>query len=363
MLENKTKSNTQTCLHIMTKPTVFVSGATGYIAQHIVKQLLDSQKYNVIGSYRNTEKADQLRANFKNNSHLSLVKVEDLGHIEAFAKVFQEYGPKLDYILHTASPLDFSAKDLENDMIMPAINGTKGIIQATVNYAPNVKKFVMTSSVAAVMSPLPADRDPHKKIVYTEESWNNRKLEDSLNNAYSAYSYSKTAAEKLAWELHKELHPKFSLTTINPVLVLGPQCFDSNAAGKLNVSSEIIDDLLHTKPNDEITNTRNGSYIDVRDVARAHLECITNDNLDGHRLILSEAKYTMQTFADIINKNFPQLKGKIAKGVPGSDKKAIEELPTVLDNHVTKELLGFEFKKIDEIVKDVIEQVLKVQQL
>ncbi|KAL6950830.1 hypothetical protein ACO0QE_000112 [Hanseniaspora vineae] len=283
----------------MTKPTVFVSGATGYIAQHIVKQLLDSQKYNVIGSYRNSEKADQLRANFKNNSRLSLVKVEDLGHIDAFAKVFQEYGPRLDYIMHTASPLDFTAKDLENDTIVPAINGTKGIIQATVNYAPNVKKFIMTSSVAARSC---------TKIVYTEKSWNDRKLEDSLTNPHAAYSYSKTAAEKLAWELHKELHPKFSLTTINPVQVLGPQCFDANAAGKLNSSSGIINDLLHSKPNDEKLNKRNGSYIDVRDVARAHLECIANDKLDGHRLILSEAKYTMQTLADIAEQKFPTIK-------------------------------------------------------
>ena len=40
--------------------SVFVSGATGYIAQHIVKTLLE-KNYKVVGSVRSTEKGEKLK--------------------------------------------------------------------------------------------------------------------------------------------------------------------------------------------------------------------------------------------------------------------------------------------------------------
>ena len=52
----------------MSKQTVFVSGATGFIAQHIIKQLLSTDKYKVIGSVRAGSKAEKLKADFDNNT-------------------------------------------------------------------------------------------------------------------------------------------------------------------------------------------------------------------------------------------------------------------------------------------------------
>ncbi|KAL6947540.1 hypothetical protein ACO0RG_000115 [Hanseniaspora osmophila] len=339
----------------MSKPTVFISGANGFMAQHIVKQLLDSKAYKVVGSVRSAAKADQMKADFHNNPDLSFVFVEDLSKLDAFDVVFKEHGPSFDYILHTASPVNFAAKDLEKDVIVPAINGTKNIFQATLKYAPNVKKFVQTSSVAA-MYDITSDITP--KEIVTEGSWNPITFEQGLENQLNAYLYSKTAGEKGLWELHKSSNAKFPLVVINPTYVFGPQAFNSSAKGSLNASNEVISAIVQSKLNDDNVTNVKGGFIDVRDVARAQVEAISNSNFNGRRMILDNRNFSSQEVADIINANIPQLKGKIAKDV--TLKEVGPGFSANIDNHVSKELLGFEFIDFPKTVIDTVDQILRV---
>ena len=53
------------------------------------------------------------------------------------------------HIVHTASPVGMEPKN-PDDMIIPAVNGTKFVMNAAV--ANGVKRVVVTSSVAAIMS-------------------------------------------------------------------------------------------------------------------------------------------------------------------------------------------------------------------
>ncbi|KAL6947624.1 hypothetical protein ACO0RG_000200 [Hanseniaspora osmophila] len=340
----------------MSKQTVFISGATGFIAQHIIQQLLDTNSFKVVGSVRNLEKASSLKANFKNHPDLSFVTVGDISEPDAFDKIFEEHGSQFDYLLHTASPFQFNVSDYEKELVVPAVNGTRGVFKAAVKFAPNVKKFVVTSSFAAIGAP--ADYE-NSKIVFNEKSWNNQTLQEALNDPVSAYCYSKAAAEREVWTLQKELKPKFAITAVNPVYVFGPQCFDSSVTKTLNTSCELINSIVHSKPEMPVPEI-SGAYIDVRDVARAHVESITNEKTDGQRLFMSEDRFTMQNVADVINKDFPQLQGKISKGNPGSDKAVIERMAQC-DSSATKTLLGFKFKDLEETVVDTVKQILKVE--
>ena len=341
----------------MSKPTVFISGANGFIAQHIIKQLLDSKTYKVVGSVRSAAKAEKLESDFGNHPDLSLVTVEDLSKLDAFDSVFKEHGASFDYIFHTASPVVFTITDFQNEMITPAVNGTKNIFEATVKYAPNVKKFVQTSSVAAMLD-VTSGTTP--KEVITEKSWNPMTLEEGLQNPSNAYLYSKTTGEKALWELHSSLHAKFPIVVINPTYVFGPQVFDSSVHKNLNASNEVINGIVHSKLKDSnlVSNT-NASSIDVRDVARAHVDAITNDKLNGQRLLLDNERFSSQSVADIINNNFPELKGKIVKEV--TLKGEGSGFPAKLDNHVTREFLGFKFIDLETSVKDTVQQILKVE--
>ena len=77
-------------------------------------------------------------------------------------------------------------------MIKPAVDGVINVMKAASKN--KVKRVVITSSIAAVCTQKPAG-DPHR---YSEEHWTDL---DAVS--YSAYSKSKTLAEKAAWNFHE----------------------------------------------------------------------------------------------------------------------------------------------------------------
>ena len=70
--------------------TVIVSGATGFIAQHVVKLLL-SKNYQVIGTVRSQSKGEGLLKLFNNPTNLKFEIVEDVGSEGAFDNVLKSH--------------------------------------------------------------------------------------------------------------------------------------------------------------------------------------------------------------------------------------------------------------------------------
>ncbi len=89
--------------------------------------------------------------------------------------------------------------------------------------------MVITSSVAAVMSPSPSgpNHSAGPPYTFTESDWNEHShavVEKEGNSAPGGDKYraSKTLAERSAWDLMEKEKPKWDLATINPPLVFGP---------------------------------------------------------------------------------------------------------------------------------------------
>lgn len=331
----------------MTK--IFVTGATGFVAQHLIHQLLEKD-YRVVGSVRSTEKGEKLSSLF-NNEKLQYEIVKDLANSrEDFDKALRKH-PDIGFVLHTASPVFPSdLKDIEQDMILPAINGTRNILLSIQENGHSVKKFVYTSSLAAVRS----EQSYSKDEVVTEKTWNKISLNEAKSDIGLAYEASKTHGEKQVWNFFENNEVNFGFTIINPVYIFGPQLFDYYVKKQLNYSNEIINSLLK-KEDKHIA----GYQIDVRDVARAHIVAIENSNTSCKRLILADVPYNEQTLLDIINKNFPDK--TVAVGEPGSDEKFFKEYYT-LDNSKTKEILDFEFITQEKTIIDTVSQILAVSQ-
>ncbi|CUM66625.1 uncharacterized protein PRCAT00004296001 [Priceomyces carsonii] len=335
----------------MTKK-IFLSGATGFIAQHIVKQLLE-RGYYVVGTVRSNEKGDKLKS-LLNSERFSYEVVKDIQSEGAFDEALKRH-PDINVFLHTASPFYFDVTDVEKDLLLPAVSGTSNAFKAIKKYGTNVRKVVITSSLAAIID-MNHFNDPKFKV--NEESWNPVTWEDSKLNALFAYCGSKAFAEKEAWKFLREEKPNFTLSTINPVYVFGPQAFDQNAKGTLNTSAEIIQTLLGLKPNDPVPDV-SGQFIDVRDVARAHIEAFEKDSLSGKRLLLSEANFNDQILLNIINEKFPKLAHKLPVGKPEATNLSL----AVVDNTATKSLLGFKFNDLETCVIDTVNQYLRVNNL
>ncbi|GEQ69535.1 hypothetical protein JCM33374_g3207 [Metschnikowia sp. JCM 33374] len=335
-----------------TPTTVFVSGATGFIAQHIV-QLLISKGYNVVGSVRSAEKGDHLKKLLGSDA-FSYEIVPDVEPVGAFDEALKNH-PEVTVFLHTASPFHFKVTDVEKELLKPAIEGTKNALNAIKAHGPQIKNVVVTSSFAAVLD-LSKGSDPSH--VFTEESWNPITWEQAKEGPLQGYVASKTFAERAAWDFVKEEKPNFTINYVNPVYVFGPQAFDSEVKGELNTSSEIINGLLKLNKDSELP-SNSGSAVDVRDVAKAHLVAFEK-NIENERLILSDESFTTQDLLDILRENFASLKDKLPAGQPGSGKEASGKGSSI-DNTKTRETLGFPLIDLKTSVVDTVTQILKAR--
>lgn len=330
--------------------TVYVSGATGFIAQHVVKQLLD-KSYKVVGLVRSVEKGDRLVKSF--GPDFSYEVVEDVGAAGAFDESLKKH-PEVSVFLHTASPFHFNATDIEKDLLRPAVDGTKNALSAIDKFGPQIKRVVVTSSYAAVGD---ASLEQNPDHVNTEESWNKILWEEALVDQRMGYRGSKTFAERAAWDYVKEKSPGFVLSTVNPVFVFGPQAFDSEVKETLNTSSEVINNLLKLKSTDKVPETM-ARWIDVRDVAAAHLVAFEKDAAKNQRLVLSAGDFTGQDLVDVIHKNAGDAAKNVPVGNPGTGPELRASLCKV-DLSKTEGILGFKYITLDQSVIDSVNQVMK----
>ena len=265
--------------------TVLVTGASGFIAMHCILQLLQ-QGYRVRGTLRTPSRADNLHATFAQHAETG----DRLEFVEADLMRDEGWDIAVEgctYVLHVASPLPRKNPEREDELIIPAREGTLRVLQAA--SAAGVKRVVQTSSIAAMIHS--ADRDDSK--VYDENDWS------TFEGKGNAYPKSKTYAEQAAWEYIRSLPEgdQMELATINPSVVLGP-ILDED----YGTSGEVVRKLMRKEypgcPN------LGFSFVDVRDVAAAHLAAMTVPEAAGERFACSTQFAWVQEVAIILHDNF-----------------------------------------------------------
>ncbi|KAK4697587.1 hypothetical protein P7C71_g517, partial [Lecanoromycetidae sp. Uapishka_2] len=172
---------------------VLLTGCNGFLGSHILSQLL-AKGFFVRGIVRSQSKADQVRKdNPSAGKHLDFGIVPDITSSGAFNEVIKA-DPPFDAVIHTASPFLYKAvEDNQKDLLAPAIKGTEEILKSIKDYAPNVKRVVLTSSCAAVLDFKAGDNNR----VYTDDDWNPTTWEQAVQGEKTeAYRGSKKFAEK-----------------------------------------------------------------------------------------------------------------------------------------------------------------------
>ena len=328
--------------------TVFVSGATGYIAQHIVKELL-TNGYKVIGSARSEAKGKDLK-DLVNSENFSYVVIPDISVVDAFDQALKDH-PEISVFIHAASPVVFYTTDPKKDVIDPAVGGTKNVLNAIKQHGTNVSRLVVTSSTAAILPGL----DFVKDKVFTEDDWNPCTIEIGISEPSKSYFVSKTFAEKAVWEFVKTQEPHFQVSVVNPSIVFGPQAYEIKDKSKLNSLSEILAGIFRSKADDQFPQLA-GVLIDVRDVAKAHLVGFEKDEAINKRLLLANELFTPDLAAHIIKKNFPDYQGP-SGDLTRSDQ-IIENAVSKIDSSRTNKILGFELISLEESVIDAYKQFI-----
>ncbi|KAG7700948.1 hypothetical protein KL912_004572 [Ogataea haglerorum] len=327
--------------------SVLVSGANGFIATHIVDNLLEAG-YPVIGTVRSATKAEPLVRDFLKKypaAKLSIEVVEDITAEGAFDGVLQNHHD-VKYVLHTASPATLGLdKPLKEAYLDPALAGTLSILKSIKTHAPQVTNVVITSSFAAIYG---FNKD---YVTYTNEHWSPLEWEQ-VNNEVLAYCASKKYAEKAAWEFVEQEKPNFKLSTICPPYVFGPQLFDWMAAKKLNTSNELITKVINTPQTTDFLEKPSGIFVDVRDVAKIHKLALEKEASYGTRLFIGSQTFTGQTILNILNKNFPEK--KLAVGAPEKDDPN-KVLGFNIEN-VLESIGGYKFISLERSVVDTASQ-------
>jgi nucleoside-diphosphate-sugar epimerase len=319
----------------MTTPQrVLVTGGSGFIAGHCILQLLE-QGYLVRTTVRSLKRESDVRsvlgdAGMVHGDALSFVAADltsDAGWAEAVAGC--------DFVLHVASPVQVENVRNEDDVIVPAREGTLRVLRAARD--GGVKRVVLTSAFHSV-----AYGYAHTEHEFTEDDWT---VLDGPG--VTPYTKSKTLAERAAWDFIAAEGRSTELATILPVAVMGP-VMGHQISGSNHIIQRCLDGAMPGFPDVWIP------IVDVRDVAAAHILAMTTPEAAGQRFLVSSGPaISLKQIGTILKENL----GDAAQRVPS---RSIPDIAVRIASVFLKEFrsvvpdLGFARKASSEKARRVL---------
>lgn len=270
----------------MKKQMVVVTGGSGFIAVHIILQLLH-QGYAVRTTVRSLKKIDLIHSMLRTGgvtdfSDLEVVEA-DLTSDDHWADVMRG----ATYVIQVASPTPTLNFKNEDEMIRPAVDGVLRVLKAARD--AQVKRVVLTSAYGAIFA-----GHKNRKTPYTEADWSDL----SAKNIHP-YQKSKTLSEQAAWNFIKTEGNGLELAAVNPVGVMGPVL-----ASDYSHSNIQIQNLLEGKT--KAVPKVDSGYVDVRDVASLHLLAMTAPQANGERFLATTGEtLSMLDVANVLRDAFP----------------------------------------------------------
>jgi nucleoside-diphosphate-sugar epimerase len=245
---------------------VLVTGGSGFVGVHTILQLL-AAGHEVRTTVRHPERNKDVLAMLREGGAPSAERLsfftanltQDAGWGEAMAGC--------DYVLHVASPLSSSVPRDENELIIPARDGTLRVLRAS--REAGVKRVVITSSTAAVAYGHKPQPQP-----FDESNWTN--LDGGAE--VQPYVKSKTLAERAAWDFITKEGGGLELSVVNPVGIFGP-VLGPDFSGSIGIFKALLDGAMPAVPKIYF------GLVDVRDVADLHLRAMTSPAAKGERFI------------------------------------------------------------------------------
>jgi nucleoside-diphosphate-sugar epimerase len=276
-----------------TMSVILVTGGSGFIGSHCLIQLL-AAGHQVRATLRSLKREGEVRAMLKEGGaepgdRLSFVAADlenDAGWPEAVAGC--------DYVLHVASPFPSNIPKHEDELIVPAREGTLRVLRASRD--AGVKRVALTSSFAAIGYGKKPQNTP-----FDETSWTDPNGEDVL-----PYAKSKTLAERAAWDFIAGEGGGLELSVVNPVGVFGP-VLGPDYATSILLLKRLMDGAAPGCPRLYF------GVVDVRDVADLHIRAMTRPAASGERFLAVAGDFmSVRDIARTLKRRL----GVLAKRVP-----------------------------------------------
>ena len=330
--------------------TVLVSGGSGYIAGFLIRQLV-AEGWTVHTTVRSLAKEDAVRQLLAvDNSRLRFFAADlnaDTGWAEAMAGCSQ--------VAHLASPLPGGVPKSADELIVPARDGALRALRAA--KAAGVRRFVMTSSVAAIA--YGRGRGVHH---FTEADWT--LLEKP---GITAYVQSKTIAERAARDWVAKGGGGIEFCTINPSVVLGP-VWSRDYSASVIIVKKMLDGSMAACPDIGF------GVVDVRDVADLHVRALKAPNMAGERFIASGRFMKLREIADVLRaelgplahkapqRNVPDWLVRVAARFNPLARAVVSELGSVRHQDAThaKAVLGWATRPVEQSIVDSARSLIEL---
>lgn len=334
---------------------IAVTGASGFVAGWIVRYLLEAG-HTVRATVRDPDKVKGLE-------HLHALAEDHPGSLSLHRADLLEPGSftealsGCELVMHTASPfLMGRIRDAERQLIRPALEGTTNVLNS-VDATPSVKRVVLTSSMAAMYGD---SMELAGKDGLTEADWN-----DTSTAEHQPYSYSKTVAERQAWEMCGG-QDRWDLVTIHPGMVFGPSLTSVSASGSMTTMRHFSDlSLAAGAP------ALSMAVVDVRDVARVHIAAGFTPSASGRYISCAEAMSILEV-GRVLRAHFgkkrsfptrelPKFMVKATAPTIGLTRKFVERnvgYPLSFDNSRVQAELGIGFRPVEESIVQHYQQML-----
>ncbi|KAI2469632.1 flavonol reductase [Annulohypoxylon bovei var. microspora] len=338
---------------------VFLTGVNGFIGSHILAELLNSG-FSISCAVRTQAKGDKIMKNFASQkSQIDISIVPDIVSPDAYNTAVKKH--PFEAIFHTVSQFSSS---IEGDkyllFLKPAKEGTLNLLRTVKDHAPSVKRVIWTGSCASVVNygALVSVDNPR---LYNEEDWNPITLEDAMQGSQSqAYIASKKFAEQGAWAFMKEEKPRFDLVTLCPPATFGPLRHSISSVQDLNESNARLWKYCFDSTTDApMPYMPVHTYVDVRDLAKVQIQAMIVPEAGNQPFVVSARQFSFQDICDILRSHFPELKERTPLGRPGTS--SLPQGAYSVDNYKVKNILGAEFRTLEETVIDTAQSMLDVE--
>lgn len=272
---------------------VLVTGGSGFVAAHCIVQLLHAG-YRVRTTVRSLQREADVRAMLQGagaepGAALSFV-VADLTSDAHWADAVAGCA----YVLHVASPFFLGVPAHEDELIVPARDGTLRVLRAARD--AGVRRVVLTSSFVAIAYGYSPTEQP-----FSEQRWTNL-----TGNGISPYVKSKTIAERAAWDFISREGGALELAVVNPAGVFGP-VLGSQLSPTVQLVQQVMNGAMPGVP------PLTFAMVDVRDLADLHLRAMTHPAANGERFVAAaDGVISTQNIAHLLRQHM----GNAAARVP-----------------------------------------------
>ena len=328
--------------------TVLVSGGSGYIAGFLIRQLV-AEGWMVHTTIRDLAREASVRKLLAvDDARLRFFAADltaDAGWADAMAGC--------SHAAHLASPVPLRAVKDPDELIVPARDGALRALRAA--KAAGVRRFVMTSSVAAIA--YGRGRGVHH---FTEADWTPPDYPGA-----QPYVRSKAIAERAARDWVAAEGGGIEYCSINPSVVLGP-VWSRDYSPSVAIVKRLLEGSVRGCPDIGF------GVVDVRDVADLHVRALTAPGMAGDRFLASGPFMKIAAIAEVLRsrlgpeahrvptRRVPDIVVRIAALFDPMLKMAANELGSVrnMDASHAKAVLGWAARPAEESIVDAARSLI-----